>query len=464
MGAVYGYAAAMRTLIVLLSLLVTAMVRANERPDIIVFVSDDHRADVLGCAGHPVIRTPNLDALAAAGTRFSEAYVTTSICAASRASILTGLTERSHRFTFGMPPLSRSHCMASYPRQLRESGYRTGFVGKLGVSVEGGAETVDAMFDSYTPLMRAPYFKEQPDGSLRHVTDLTGDAAIDFIRTAPRDAPYCLSVSFNAGHAEDGDKDAHYPYPATEADLYADVPMPRPRLDGGASYDEQPDFLKSSLNRERYFWRWDTPEKYDRNLRNYFRMLSGLDRNIGRVLEALEARGTRDNTVVIFLGDNGYYMGERGFAGKWSHYEESLRVPFIVHDPRVPFGKVSREFALNIDVAPTVLDLAGLSPGDGDEGRTLMPVVRGKALLGRSGFYCEHRMVHGKLPRWEGYRSRTSKYVRYLDVTEGGEFFYVFPDDPDERVNRIDDPALADEVQAARTRCAELSARYAEEE
>ncbi len=427
----------MRWIIALL--LVAALappVFGEDPPNIVVIVSDDHRADVLGCAGHPVALTPTLDTLAAGGVRFENAFVTTSICAASRASILTGLPEAAHHHTFGRPPLDRDLSLASYPARMRDAGYRTGFVGKFGISVEGGGATIDRMFDSFMPLTRTPYRKTLPDGSTRHVTDLIGDAATAFILSNPDDQPFCLSISFNAGHAEDGDLDDHYPPPASEASLLDGVPMPRPRLDGGATFDELPPFIRDSMNRDRWHWRWDTPEKYDRNLRNYIRLLAGMDRNTGRVMKALADTGHAENTVVIFLGDNGYYMGERGLAGKWSHFEESLRIPMIVFDPRTDAarrGVVEDDLVLNIDVAPTVLDLAGLDPA--------MPAGGGRPLPldglsnERPGFHCGHGMKHPRIPRWVGYRDADAMYARYLDVADGGECLYDLQADPQQRRN-----------------------------
>ena len=127
--------------------------------NVLVIVSDDHRADVLGCAGHPIVQTPSIDRLASRGVRFENAFAATSICAASRASILTGLPERSHHHTFGRPPLARELALESYPARLREVGYRTGFVGKFGVSIEGGRPTIDRMFDSHVTIGRTPYRK-----------------------------------------------------------------------------------------------------------------------------------------------------------------------------------------------------------------------------------------------------------------------------------------------------------------
>ena len=143
-------------------------VSAAQRPNIIFFLSDDHRWDRLSCAGHPVLKTPNIDRLAAEGARFPNMFVTTSICAASRASILTGLYERTHGFTFGTPPISEKHIGDSYPVRLRAAGYRTGFIGKFGVGVPRGAR--EKMFDYFQAIGRNPYLKKQKDGTLRHET------------------------------------------------------------------------------------------------------------------------------------------------------------------------------------------------------------------------------------------------------------------------------------------------------
>src|SRR5690606_33831358 len=145
-------------------------------------------------------------------------------------------------------------------------------------------------------------------------------------------------------------------------------------------FERHPEFLQTSMNRERYFWRWDTPEKYQTNMRAYFRMISGIDHAIGRVLDELERLGLAENTIIVYAADNGYYMGNRGFAGKWSHYEESLRVPLIVCDPRLPAdrrGKVVEAMALNIDLAPTFLAYAGATIPENYQGRSLVPLAAG---------------------------------------------------------------------------------------
>ena len=168
---------------ILFALLVCCAVQAAQRPNILFFLSDDHRWDRLGCAEHPVLKTPNIDQLAAAGARFPNMFVTTSICTASRASILTGLYERTYGYTFGTPPISGTHDAESFPVQLRQAGYRTGFIDKFGVGTPRGAR--EKMFDYFQPIGRNPYHKKQSDESTRHETELCDDRAIEFLKNNP---------------------------------------------------------------------------------------------------------------------------------------------------------------------------------------------------------------------------------------------------------------------------------------
>ena len=454
------------TIISLITLLIcTEPLFAREkenRPNILFLLIDDQRNDTLGCAGHPIIKTPVIDSLAAGGVRFKNAFVTTSICAASRASILTGMCERTHGYTFGKPPLSKQLMLESYPKLFREAGYRTGFIGKYGVKTEGKVES--EMFDYFKPHDRNPYFKKQPDGTTRHETELAGDKAVEFLDSQPKGRPFCLSISFNAVHAEDGDKKNHYPWPKAVDRMYDDIEIPAPRLSDPKIFENQPEFLKNSLNRERYFWRWDTPEKYQKNMKAYFRMISGVDRVIGRIREHLEKMGLADNTVIFYMGDNGYYMGDRGFAGKWSHYEQSLRVPLIIYDPRLPEtkrGKVNDLIALNIDLPATMLDFAGIDIPADYQGESLKPLVfRESVPEWRKDFFCEHLMDYKPIPKWEGVRGERYVYARYFEQEPVYEFLHDLKNDPDQLTNLASDPEYGDILAKMRGRCDELKNRY----
>jgi arylsulfatase A-like enzyme len=441
------------------------LAKADTRPNIIFFLSDDHRWDRLGCAGHPFLKTPTLDRLAREGVRFSNMFVTTSICAASRATILTGLYERTHQFTFRTRPIDSQFTHASYPVLLRKAGYKTGFIGKFGVNVH--QKDRESMFDTFQPIGRGPYFKKQPDGSLRHESELAGDRAIDFIDQHKASGPFCLSVSFNAAHAEDGDKRpgiGHFPWPKAVDGLYDDVPIKVPRLAEPKIFESHPEFMKKSMNRIRFFWRWDTPEKYATNLRAYYRMITGIDGVIDRVTKHLEKAGVADNTIIIFCGDNGYYEGQRGFAGKWSHYEESLRVPLIIYDPRADKkrrNKVAKPMALNTDIAPTILGYAGLKAPGHYQGQSLRPIMDGeKQKDWRRDTFCEHLMENATIPKWEGVRSQRYVYARYFQQKPQYEYLHDLKEDPDQLKNLVNDPVYAKALKRMRKRCNTLRDEY----
>ena len=433
----------------------------TSRPNILFLLIDDQRDDTLGCAGHPIIKTPVVDSLAAEGMRFSNAFVTTPICAASRASILTGLHERTHGHTFGAPPISNAHISKSYLALMRKGGYRIGFIGKFGVSTE---IPESKMWDFCKKLDRNPYFKKQTDGTKRHTTELAGDQAIEFLKSNPKGVPFCLSISFNAVHAEDGDKKNHFPSPKAVDGMYEDIKIPAPRLSAQSIFENHPEFLKKSMNRKRYFWRWDTLEKYQKNMKAYFRMISGVDRVIGRIREQLETLNLADNTVIIYMGDNGYYMGDRGFAGKWSHYDQSLRVPLIVYDPHAPKterGTAKDEIALNIDVPATMLELAGVEIPKHYQGSSLLPLLHGKSVPNwRTDFFCEHLMNHKDIPKWEGVRGERYVYARYFEQEPAYEFLHDLKTDPDQLSNLASKPEYKDILAKMSKRCDELKDEY----
>ena len=409
-----------------------------------IFLVDDQRNDMLSVAGHPIIKTPTVDKLAENGTRFTNAFVTTAICAASRASILTGLYEAKHNYTFGKPPIKTEFAINTYPYLLKKSGYNTGFVGKFGVKVENKDRIIPQLFDYFKPApQNAPYFEILADGSRRHSAEIKGDQAVEYLKTQSSDQPFCFSISFNAVHAVDGNKtsgnEGHYPYPKAVAHLYENIEMPKPDLKDPEIYEKHPDFLKESLNRERYFWRWDTEEKYQTNMRAYYRMISGYDNVMQRVIAAVEEQGLAENTIIIYAADNGYYMGNRGFAGKWSHYEESLRIPLVIYDPRKPkqtVGKVSDRVSLNIDIPATILDYAGVTVPSLYQGESLLPIVNNESINEwRNSFFCEHRFNNPKIPKYTGIRGERYVYANYYEQSPPYEYLHDLEKDPSQLVN-----------------------------
>ncbi len=428
-----------------------AQPEGESRPNLLFVVTDDQRFDLLGIET-PMLVTPNLDRLASEGMRFERAYVTTPICAASRASLLTGMVERTHGYTFGTPPLARVFTDASYPRLLRAAGYHSGFIGKLGVTFDPGA--VDSLFDVFVPLSPAPYMKPQPDGTERHLTDITADLALAYLDSVAAAGPFALTVSFNAPHADDGDP-RQYIWPPAMDSLYRDAEIPVPALSDEVFRSTLPPFLRdSTLNRVRWHWRFDEPGKARAMTKGYFRMISGVDAAIGRIRAKLEERGVADRTIIVFTSDNGYFLGERGYAGKWLPYDLSIHVPLIVYDPRSPGrGATNPLPVLNIDLAPTLIDLAGVAPAPSMQGRSLVPLLRGESPPDwRSDFFVEHLFEHPEIPKHEGVRGARWWYARYFERNPVYEELYDTAVDPLETTNLAGRPEVAAVLDSLRRR------------
>lgn len=437
----------------------------QQQPNIVFFFTDDQTTSTLGCYGNHVVQTPNIDSLARRGTRFDNACVSHSICWVSRTTILSGLVGRGYG-TAENPDQAKPEAVATlYSDILRDNGYRTGYFGKWHAKMPKGYSNA-AHFDEFEAIGRNPFYKKQPDGSLRHETEVIVDRGIEFLKSQPTDKPFALNMWFNACHAEDSDRRpgiGHFPWPRAVDGLYEGMEMYQPRLNDPAIFDALPDFLKTTINRERFFWRWNTDEKYQTNMRAYYRMVSGIDGAIGRFIAELEKAGLADNTIIVYSADNGYHMGNRGLAGKWSHYEESLRVPMIITDPRVPKseqGKTSDAAALNVDLPATFLDLAGVEIPERYHGRSLQPIVAGKTPADwPTETFHEHFAVRNRIPAFEGVRNQNYKYVRYFDH-ENYEFLHDLKNDPDELVNLASDPKHAETLQAMRDRTTERVTQY----
>lgn len=451
----------MKSLVLILSscFLLHSSLAAEQRPNILFFFADDQRFDTLSCAGHPIVQTPTIDRLAANGVRFSNAFVTTSVCWVSRAVVFTGQWARSHVQRNAVPKVKPEAAATIYPVQLRQAGYRTAHFGKWHFKGPDGFKP-EEQFDAFEQIGRNPYFKTMPDGSKRHETDIVCDRGVEFIKAQSKDQPFCMQLSFNAAHAEDNDHRpgiGHYPWPQSTDGMYEDRSIPPPRLGDPAIYEAHPQFLKDSINRQRWFWGYDTPEKFGTNMRAYYRMISGIDKGIARVLAALKEAGLADNTIIIYSADNGYYCGDRGFQGKWSHFEESLRVPMVIYDPRLPKekrGRVADEFVLNVDLPATFIDWAGAKRPDAYEGRSLSTIVEGNGSdkPWRTHFFCEHLDLPPTLT-WEGIRDSRYVYTRYFDQKPPFEFLHDLEQDRDELKNFASDPAHADALKKMRELC-----------
>ena len=409
----------------------------DKKPNIIFILTDDHRWDALGFAGNTMIRTPEMDRMAKEGIYFENAFVTTPICAASRASILTGLYERTHGYTFGQGDIQEAYVAQSYPVMLRDAGYRTGFFGKFGINYPEFAKLFDVgeEYDRNNLFTdRRGYFFKKIKEDTVHLSRYTSQQAIDFITNTPAEKPFMLSLSFSAPHAHDG-AELQYFWSSAYDTLYQNLVVPDPLLSEDKYFQTLPEYIRTGENRTRWYWRFDTPEKYQRSVKGYFRMISEVDAEIGNIRKALDAKGLAENTVIILMGDNGYFLGERQLAGKWLMYDNSLRVPLILYDPRQIGGERTTDFALNIDIPSTILDLAGIKAPKSWQGTSLLS----KDLAKRKDFLSEHLWQVDIIAPSEAIRTERWKYFRYLNDPQQEEL-YDLSLDPLEINNLAADP------------------------
>ncbi len=428
-------------------------VTARPARNIVVLYADDWRYDTIGIAGHPVVRTPHLDHLAIDGVRFRRSYVTTSICGVSRASFLTGQWMSRH----GNPAFEafRTPWAETWPGLLRANGYYTGHVGKW----HNGRFPAE-QFD-FGRSYAGRHFIKEPDGSTIHVTKKNELDALEFLRTRPADKPFSLTVAFFATHAED-ENPRQYLYQPESASLYKDVTIPIPLTAGDKFFRLLPPFIANEKNegRNRWHWRFDTPEKYQEYMKSYYRLATEVDAVAGRILDELKSSGLDRETLVIFTTDNGYFHGEHGLADKWYPYEESIRVPLIIRDPRARrTGLVRDEMVLNVDLAPTILGFAGVAPSPRMQGRDLAPLYLGRTPRDwRTQYFYEHATFRNTdfIPASTALVRRDIKYIYWPDFKY--EELFDLQRDPEETRNLIRNRAYARRLAVLRREYARLKA------
>lgn len=425
----------------------------DARPNIVFVILDDLRHDYLGCTGHPFARTPNLDRIAREGVTFTNFFTAVPLCSPSRASFLTGLYPHAHRIInndkHGLGEIS--HTLLTFPRILRESGYESAYIGKWHMGFD---DTRRPGFDHWVsfhaqglyidPVVNVNGERRQMRG---YMTDILNDEAERFL-DRPHSRPFVMFL---------GHKAVHYPYlpaPRHEA-LYGNAKyrpphVPPEDLAGKPAMRravEPVDVLRiEGATPEPQESRRGRPEDPDAVVRDQARCLASVDEGMGRIFQALERRGVLDNTLLIFTSDNGYLMGEHGeFDQKRWAYEESIRLPFVARFPKlIPAGSRREQMALSIDVAPTLLELAGVRPYNRMHGRSLVPVLRDAAAPLRDAFLVEHyaEKIVPKVPDWQAVRTKEWKYIHYPTL-DGMDELYNLADDPREIRNLIAAPASA---------------------
>lgn len=404
-------------------------------PNILLMLGDDHRWDALGCMGNTIIHTPHLDRLASDGVIFDNHFTTTPICCASRASImLSQYAGTNGIFDFGTP-LSADQIQQTYWMKLKQAGYQIGFIGKFGV----GKTMPSEAFDYWRGFPgQGTYFPEGPDGP--HLTNIIRDQANEFLQAGSGDKPFCLSISFKAPHVQDEDPRQYLPSRNTLS-LYRDVTIPP---HGRASTDDIERFplaIQHSENRHRWGVRFATPDIYQASMKGYYRLISGIDDAVASVRDTLSKQGLAENTVIIYSADHGIFNGEHGMAGKWYAHEESIRMPLIIYDPRLSptaRGKRRQAMTLNIDLHPTILEIAGLKQPESAQGQSLVKLLREDHDDFRTAFFIEHHFPYGGwIPSSEGIRTKRWKYIRYTDNAAPYEELYDLKQDPFETNNLI---------------------------
>jgi N-acetylglucosamine-6-sulfatase len=427
-------------------------VRERKRPNIVVVLVDDLRWDEIGCAGHPFVRTPNIDRIASEGVRFRNAFCTTPLCSPVRACLLTGLHTHHHGILDNTNRSKQSHRLKTFPRALQRAGYDTAFIGKWHM---GNDDTARPGFDywvgmkgqgtSFDPVLNVNGERKKYHG---HTTDVLNEKAVAFLRQK-RTKPFCLYIAHKALHPEltqrdDGSisdpKAATFLCAKRHQKLYADEGIPR-RLNVTDSLKGKPALLRKIKGLPPLGRATGTS---DETVRDRLRMLAGVDEGVGMLYDQLKRSGELDRTVFVFTSDHGYWYGEHGLSvERRLAYEEGIRIPLLVRFPKVvkPGGLID-EFALSIDLAPTLLALAGVAVKDRMDGRSLAPLLEGKHPADwRTSFLIQYN-TDTVFPRvlkmgYRAIRTRRWKYIRYNDL-EGMDELYDLKADPYEMNNVID--------------------------
>ena len=427
------------------------------RPNIIFILTDDHRWDALGAMGNRIIKTPNLDALAKKGTLFRKAYVTTSICCVSRASLLSGQYQSRHKINSFDICFNKKALDKTYPALLKNAGYKLGFIGKFGIDDN---RQPDSLFDYWASAKEKQpiYEMVNKSGKIIHHTDSVGKDIKQFLNQFADQGPFCLSVSFKAPHELDG-RPPTFPVQERYKSYYQNVAVPEPVTTDPKYWNSFPEWFKSDKNIARDRWKplLSTPKLRQETTKNYYRLISGVDEVVGDMVAHLKQLKIDRSTVIIFMGDNGFSLGEHGLEGKWFGYEESIRVPLIISGdplPRKMRQEESDQIALNIDIAPTILSLAGVQIPATIQGKDLVGVMT-KKITGRKDFFYEHTFLGSpEIPKVEGVVADNFKYMKYIE--HNYEEFYNTKKDPHETTNLIQAKKNRDQLDKLRKRYSEL--------
>jgi arylsulfatase A-like enzyme len=431
-----------------LLLCVGVSLSAAERPNILLIVADDMAHTDLGIAGHPLVKTPNLDRLAREGVRFTHVFTPNPICTPSRAALLTGQDCWTNGcYFFGMPIKESSIQFATL---LSKAGYKTFYTGKWhndGKPWTRGFASGAYHFVGGPPIetrQSKPWVVDHGGGNKRQVerfsTTLITDAALAFLDKQKRgDKPFLMFVSHKSPH-DPWTPPGKYAsmYPPERIELPKNF-MPRPTDQHGRPYRWFTDWHGTELRDEALMPYPRTPAGVREVRSRYFGMVTQLDHQIGRLLNKLDEKRLTANTLVLFLADHGISLGAHGFSGKQTMYDEGIRLPMILRYPRVERGQATRsELVSLIDVFPTLCEAAGVPVPEAVEGKSLLGLYQGKGRWQRDRIFAafhspsKHRMISRAV------RTKQFKYIHNLTTDEVE--LYDLKNDPYELTNRSGQP------------------------
>src|SRR5688572_21036846 len=440
--------------------------KSAKRPNLIVILVDDLRFDETGASGHPYMKTPNIDRLAHEGARFANAFHTTPLCSPNRACILTGQYASRHGIIDNVGREAMSHRLANYHLALQRLGYETGHIGKWHMGNDAaprpGYDTWSS-FRGQGTITDPVFFENGKETPLRgYVTDLLNERAVEFV-SRRRDKPFALFLAHKAVHPDvqqkqDGTIDLAtmqgYVLPERHEDLYRGATYPpRPNVKGLS------EVLKQKPAWKEVFELRNRPESRpfleglqsgtQEEIRRRAAMMASVDEGVGSLLHQLERTGMLDETLILFLGDNGFFFGEHGLgAERRFAYEEGIRTAFFVRYPKLAKpGSVIERMVLALDIAPTMIELAGGKPGAHVQGLSLMPLLkRGSRPAWRKSFLIEYYnesawpWIVGM--SYKAVRTERAKLIHWVHK-EGVDELYDLERDPYEIKNVIGKPAYS---------------------
>lgn len=437
---------------------------AQKKPNIIFLLSDDQTSIATGCYGNDQVVTPNMDQLAKEGVMFKNHYNTSPICMASRASILTGMYEYKAGCNFEHGPLRKAKFAKSYPVLLREQGYYTGFAGKFGLAVSDG-NSVKHNSDDTLPIDQfdnwaggqgqtsyktsknkymAKYVKKYP-----HSTRAYAAWAEDFIIEAKKtNKPFCMSISFKAPHMPFS-PDQYFDH------VYKGTNYTKPKNYGAENAEHLAPQAKTGRQYKSYtFWR-DSEESYQKTIKNYNQLIHGVDYALGMIRKTLEEQGVDKNTIIIFTSDNGYSCGAHSFGGKVLAYEEASKSPLIIFDPRTPNhkrGVIREKITANIDMAPTILNYAGVKVPSNMDGEDLSLLIKKPKKFDRETIALTNMWGNDEIQSM-GVVSKDWKYIFWQygdDQMKPTEELFNIGKDRLEMTNKVTDESSKDQLNKMR--------------